>query len=120
MLDTDLAALYDVRKKMQVRAVKRNIERFPADFIFQRSAEEWANLRSQTVTSNTSRSDRRTASGKKAKRARRQAIERGNEEMREPAPGQRSTRSDKRGGHIPRRAAPKGNQPPRGAAQYTE
>ena len=42
-------------------AIKRNTERFPADFMFQLSPEEWAALRSQTVTSNTGRGGRRTA-----------------------------------------------------------
>jgi len=52
MLDADLATLYEVETRMLVQAVKRNIERFPADFMFQLSKEEFANLRSQTVTSN--------------------------------------------------------------------
>ena len=61
MLDADLAELYDVQTKVLVQAVKRNIERFPADFMFQLSPNEWAALRSQTVTSNTGRGGRRTA-----------------------------------------------------------
>jgi len=61
MLDTDLAVLYDVQTKVLVQAVKRNIERFPKDFMFQLATEEWATLRSQTVTSNTGRGGRRTA-----------------------------------------------------------
>ena len=61
MLDSDLAVLYDVQTKVLVQAVKRNVERFPADFMFQLSPEEWAALRSQTVTSNTGRGGRRTA-----------------------------------------------------------
>lgn len=61
MLDSDLAVLYDVQTKVLVQAVKRNAERFPADFMFQLSPEEWAALRSQTVTSNTGRGGRRTA-----------------------------------------------------------
>jgi len=44
-----------------VQAVKRNAQRFPADFMFQLSAEEFAALRSQSVTSNTGRGGRRTA-----------------------------------------------------------
>ncbi|MEN9374290.1 MAG: hypothetical protein RIR79_1842 [Pseudomonadota bacterium] len=52
MLDSDLAVLYGVETKVLVQAVKRNIERFPADFMFQLSKEEWVALRSQTVTSN--------------------------------------------------------------------
>jgi len=56
MLDSDLADLYGVELKAMNQAVKRNIERFPADFMFQLTAEEWANLRSQIVTfSNDSR-----------------------------------------------------------------
>ena len=51
MLDADLAALYEVETKVLVQAVKRNIKRFPADFMFQLSEEEFAHLRSQTVTS---------------------------------------------------------------------
>jgi ORF6N domain len=53
MLDTDLAELYGVETKVLVQAVKRNLERFPADFMFQLSTEEFANLRSQFVTSSS-------------------------------------------------------------------
>ena len=53
MLDADLAQLYGVETKVLVQAVKRKLMRFPADFMFQLSAEECAALRSQTVTSNT-------------------------------------------------------------------
>ena len=49
------------RPRVLVQAVKRNVERFPADFMFPLSPEEWAALRSQTVTSNTGRGGRRTA-----------------------------------------------------------
>lgn len=52
MLDADLAELYGVKTKVLIQAVKRNIERFPADFMFQLSEEEFAFMRSQTVTSN--------------------------------------------------------------------
>jgi hypothetical protein len=52
MLDSDLAALYGVETKVLNQAVKRNIERFPKDFMFQLSREEsMLILRSQTVTS---------------------------------------------------------------------
>jgi hypothetical protein len=51
MLDADLAELYDVETKVLVQAVKRNLERFPEDFMFQLSQEEFAILRSQIVTS---------------------------------------------------------------------
>jgi hypothetical protein len=51
MLDADLAALYGVETRVLVQAVKRNLERFPEDFMFQLSREEFAILRSQSVTS---------------------------------------------------------------------
>ena len=51
MLDSDLAGLYGVATKVLLQAVKRNIERFPPDFMFQLSAEEFKILRSQIVTS---------------------------------------------------------------------
>lgn len=51
MLDADLARLYGVATKALVQAVKRNLARFPEDFMFQLSAEEWEALRSQSVTS---------------------------------------------------------------------
>ena len=52
MLDSDLAALYQVETKVFNQAVSRNIERFPDNFRFQLTAEEYASLRSQIVTSN--------------------------------------------------------------------
>ena len=51
ILDTDLATLYGVETRVLVQAVKRNLERFPPDFMFQLSSEEFTVLRSQTVTS---------------------------------------------------------------------
>ena len=51
MLDADLAQLYGVETKALTRAVRRNIERFPADFMFRLTNEELAVLRSQAVTS---------------------------------------------------------------------
>jgi len=51
MLSTDLAGLYGVAPKALVQAVKRNRERFPADFMFQLSVQEVRNLKSQIVTS---------------------------------------------------------------------
>ncbi len=51
MLDTDLANLYGVETRSLVQAVKRNIERFPPDFMFQLSQEEFETLRSQFVIS---------------------------------------------------------------------
>lgn len=47
MLDTDLAEIYQVETKALKRSVKRNIERFPADFMFELSKEEVKNLRSR-------------------------------------------------------------------------
>ena len=51
LLDADLAELYGVATKVLNQAVKRNLERFPQDFMFQLSAEEWERMRSQNVTS---------------------------------------------------------------------
>jgi len=51
MLDSDLSALYEVETKVLVRAVKRNGDRFPDDFMFQLSREEFEHLRSQSVAS---------------------------------------------------------------------
>jgi hypothetical protein len=50
LLDSELATLYGANLKVLNQAVKRNIERFPADFMFQLSVEEAASLRSQIVT----------------------------------------------------------------------
>jgi hypothetical protein len=50
LLDSDLAALYDVPTKRFNEQVKRNLERFPADFMFQLTEEEWESLRSQIAT----------------------------------------------------------------------
>ena len=49
MLDSDLAELYEVEIRSLNQAVKRNIERFPGDFMFQLTEDEWKNLRSQIV-----------------------------------------------------------------------
>ena len=49
MLSTDLAELYRVEPRVLVQAVKRNIERFPGDFMVQLTWEEVASLRSQSV-----------------------------------------------------------------------
>ena len=51
MLDSDLARLYEVETKVLNQAVKRNLERFPEDFMFQLTKEEYEFLRSQFVTS---------------------------------------------------------------------
>ena len=53
MVDFDLAMLYGVQTKALNQAVKRNIERFPVDFMFQLTKEEWDILRSQIVTAKT-------------------------------------------------------------------
>jgi hypothetical protein len=60
MLDQDLAALYEVETKALVQAVQRNLGRFPPDFMFQLSFQEFTALRSQIVTSK-GRGGRRTA-----------------------------------------------------------
>ena len=57
MLDWDLAALYRVEPKYLKQSVRRNINRFPDDFMFELSKEEFENLRSQIETSE---SDKRT------------------------------------------------------------
>lgn len=51
MLDRDLASMYGVETRALNQAVKRNAERFPEDFMFQLTAIEWDNLKSQFVTS---------------------------------------------------------------------
>jgi len=51
MLSTDLAELYQVEPRVLVQAVKRNIARFPKDFMFQLTEEEFSNLKSQIVIS---------------------------------------------------------------------
>lgn len=51
MLDRDLAVLYGVETKVLNQAVKRNLEKFPDDFIFELTKEEFETLRSQIVTS---------------------------------------------------------------------
>lgn len=51
MLDRDLAALYGIETKVLNQAVKRNMSRFPEDFMFQLTEIEFQNLKSQIVTS---------------------------------------------------------------------
>jgi hypothetical protein len=51
LLSTHLSELYDVEPRALVQAVKRNKDRFPADFMFQLSTREFANLKSQSVIS---------------------------------------------------------------------
>ena len=51
MLSTELAAIYDVEPRALIQAVKRNLSRFPKDFMFQLTTEEWRYLKSQSVIS---------------------------------------------------------------------
>src|SRR6266481_2294925 len=51
ILGQDLAVLYAVPVKVMIQAVKRHASRFPSDFVFQLTAEEFTNLKSQIVTS---------------------------------------------------------------------
>ena len=51
MMDSDLAELYQVETKRLNEQVKRNEERFPEDFMYQLSSEQWENLKSQNATS---------------------------------------------------------------------
>lgn len=51
MLDEDLASIYGVETKVMNQAIRRNIERFPKDFMFQITMQEYENLKSQIVTS---------------------------------------------------------------------
>ena len=52
MLDRDLAELYGIETKVLKQAVKRNMKRFPSDFMFELTQDEFECLRSQFVTSN--------------------------------------------------------------------
>jgi len=54
ILDNDLAATYEVPAKRLNEQYRRNLDRFPEDFAFQLSQYEWAALRSQTATLETS------------------------------------------------------------------
>ena len=60
MLDSDLAELYQIQTKAMNRAVRRNAERFPKDFMFQLTEIENESLRCQIGTSNEGRGGRRT------------------------------------------------------------
>ena len=53
MLDSDLAALYCVETKNLKRAVRANIERFPSDFLFELTKDEYKSLRCNFFTSNS-------------------------------------------------------------------
>ncbi len=59
LLSTDLAELYQVKPSVLIQAVKRNINRFPKDFMFQISLNEAVSLKSQFVISNGGRGGRR-------------------------------------------------------------
>lgn len=59
ILDSDLAALYEVPTKQFNQAVMRNLAKFPADFMFELTAQEWESLRSQFVTLKTGRGQHR-------------------------------------------------------------
>src|SRR5262245_62469094 len=52
MLDADLATLYGVQTRVLLQAVRRHLDRFPDDFMFQLTTDEYQALRSQIVTSN--------------------------------------------------------------------
>jgi len=60
MLSNDLAELYGVEPRVLVQAVKRNIDRFPDDFMFQLTKEEYGNLKSRIVISSWGGSRRAT------------------------------------------------------------
>ena len=61
ILDADLATLYGVETRSLVQAVKRNLQRFPSDFMFQLTADEVAHLRSQIGISSAAHGGRRYA-----------------------------------------------------------
>lgn len=58
ILDADLARIYDVSTKALNQAVKRNIDRFPPDFLIQLKKREWMSLRSQVIASEPLANDR--------------------------------------------------------------
>ena len=60
LLDSDLAELYEVDTGALVRSVKRNIERFPTEFVFQLNNQEFAFLKCQIGISNLGHGGRRT------------------------------------------------------------
>lgn len=61
IVDATLAELYDVPTKVLLQAIRRNRRRFPADFMFTLTSDEWTALRSQIVTSKPGRGGRRYA-----------------------------------------------------------
>ena len=66
MLDIDLAELYQVETGRLNEQVKRNVGRFPEDFMFQLTNEEWESLRSQIAISKKGRGGRRYANWRKS------------------------------------------------------
>jgi hypothetical protein len=74
MLDTHLAELYQVETRVLVQAVKRNARRFPADFMFQLTAEETKSLTSQFVMSNERPKERPGRGGRRTLPYRRQLL----------------------------------------------
>jgi hypothetical protein len=77
LLDTDLAELYGVEARALNQAVARNLSRFPGDFMFQLTAEEWEKVRSQTVTASSakdSNSSQTVMSGKATESLRSQTV----------------------------------------------
>lgn len=59
MLDLDLAELYGVENRALLQAVRRNLQRFPADFMFELTQEEFDELKSQAVVADTGHGGRR-------------------------------------------------------------
>ncbi|HEY2625664.1 MAG TPA: ORF6N domain-containing protein [Candidatus Udaeobacter sp.] len=59
MLDSDLAAIYNVTTKRLLEQVRRNLDRFPSDFVFKITRQEYAVLRSQIATLKTGRGQHR-------------------------------------------------------------
>lgn len=51
MLDFDLAQLYEIETKVLKQSIRRNLNRFPSDFMFELTPDEFTSLRSQIVTS---------------------------------------------------------------------
>lgn len=68
MLDSDLAKLYGVETKILLRAVRRNLNRFPGDFMFQLTDEEWEILRIHFGTSNNPAQDGGSQRGRGGRR----------------------------------------------------
>ncbi len=61
LLDADLAQLYGIETRALVQAVRRNVARFPEDFMFELTAQEFTDLKSQSVISSGGHGGRRTA-----------------------------------------------------------